>query len=136
MSIPSLTRGRLGLGLALALLPLAGACAPHYGVGVSAGVHVVHHLPRGHVSFLYRGHRHYFDGGRFYRRQGRRYVVVAPPRGAFLPRLPRGGRSYRRGGAEYKEYRGGVVFEREDRGRRKGYRVRGRRDDRRGRGRA
>ncbi|NNF26434.1 MAG: hypothetical protein HKN73_04320 [Gemmatimonadetes bacterium] len=135
MSIPSLTRGRLGLGMALALLLVAAACAPHYGAGVSAGVHVVHHLPRGHVSFVYRGHRHYFDGGRFYRRQGRGYVVVAAPRGAFLPRLPRGGRSYRRGRAEYKEYRG-AVFQRDDRGRRKGYRVRSGRDDRRrGRGR-
>ena len=135
MSIPSLTRGRLGMSVALALLPLAGACAPHYGPGFSAGVHLVHHLPRGHVTFMYQGHRHYFDGGRFYRRHGRRYVVVGAPRGAFLPRLPRGGRSYRRGGAEYKEYRG-AVFQREDRGRRKGYRVRSGRDDRRrGRGR-
>ncbi len=119
--------------MSLALLPAAGACTPHYGPGVSARVHVFHQLPRGHVSFVYGGHRHFFHDGRFYRRHSRGYVVVAPPRGAVLPRLPRGGRSYRRGKAEYKEYRG-VVFERLERGRRGGYRVEGRRrEGRRGR---
>lgn len=120
----------LNAGLvAVALLALSG-CLAYYEPGYGAGVYV-DHVPRGSIVFRYRGHPHYFHDGRFYRRHTRGYAVIDLPRGAVLPRLPRGGRSYRRHGVEYKEYRG-VVYERVERGRERGYKVRGRARGRRG----
>lgn len=120
------------LFLGVVLMVLSGCVSGgHYGRGYSAGF-VVEALPYGYVSFRHGGYPHYFHDGRFYRRHRRGYVVVAPPRGAYLRRLPRGARSYRQGNAEYKEYRG-VVYERSGKGRRSGYRVKGRADRRGGR---
>ena len=130
MSVSQSSRRRVGMGIAVfALFALTG-CHSHYrgDRGWDAGYYAagyVDRLPRGYVTFRYDGRPHYFHDGRFYRRGARGYVVVRPPRGAFLRRLPRGARSYRRGGVEFKEYRG-VEYERVREGRRRGYRVKGR----------
>lgn len=122
---------------ALAALALASAvvstsaCHAHYGAEYSLG-YVTSRLPHGYISLRYDGYPHYFYDGLFYRQHRRGYVVVSPPLGAFLRRLPRGARAYRRGGVEYKEYRG-VEYERVKKGRDRGYRVRGRAGRRGGR---
>ncbi len=45
-------------------------------------------LPGGHREIFYRGARYHFNGGVWYRPQGRRFLVVAPPFGLFVPFLP------------------------------------------------
>jgi hypothetical protein len=45
-------------------------------------------LPRDHRVVVHGGARYYFSGGVWYRPQGPRFVVVAPPFGLFVPFLP------------------------------------------------
>ena len=130
MQMGSNLKRAVGTGAVSLALFVTSGCSAHYGRAYSAGV-VIDYLPHGYVTFHYGGSPHYYYDGYFYRRHRRGYVIVAPPRGVFLRRIPRGARSYRRGGVEYKEYRG-VEYERVGKGRNRGYRVKGRRG-RRGR---
>ena len=45
-------------------------------------------LPRGNREVFYRGARYHFQGGVWYRPEGRRFLIVAPPIGLFVPFLP------------------------------------------------
>lgn len=45
-------------------------------------------LPRDHRAFVYHGNRYFFSGGIWYRPEGPRFVVVAPPFGLVIPFLP------------------------------------------------
>jgi hypothetical protein len=45
-------------------------------------------LPRGHREVFYHNTRYHFQGGVWYRPEGRRFLVVAPPIGLFIPFLP------------------------------------------------
>ena len=45
-------------------------------------------LPGGHRVVFYGNARYYFQGGVWYRPQGRRFVIVAPPFGIIVPVLP------------------------------------------------
>ena len=45
-------------------------------------------LPGGHRVVFYGNARYYFHGGVWYRPQGRRFVIVAPPFGIIVPVLP------------------------------------------------
>ncbi len=45
-------------------------------------------LPSGHRVVFYGNSRYYFHGGVWYRPQGRRFVIAAPPFGMILPFLP------------------------------------------------
>ena len=45
-------------------------------------------LPRGNREVFYRGARYHFQGGVWYRPEGRRFLIVAPPIGLFVPILP------------------------------------------------
>ena len=112
--------GTQGVGEAVALqAAMSGA----------AGV-VITDLPYGYVELYHGGGYYYFHDGYFYRPHRRGYIRVSPPRGAIIPRLPSRARRYRRGRTEYKEYRG-VRYERIRDGRNRGYRVRGKAQNRR-----
>jgi hypothetical protein len=50
--------------------------------------HVITGLPRDHRVVMHGRSRYYFSGGAWYRPQGSRFVVVAPPIGLFVPFLP------------------------------------------------
>ena len=50
--------------------------------------HVIGALPRDHRVVVHGRSRYYFSGGVWYRPQGPRFVVVAPPFGLFVPFLP------------------------------------------------
>ncbi len=50
--------------------------------------HVVNVLPREHRVVVHGGTRFYFSGGVWYRPQGPRFVIAAPPIGLFAPFLP------------------------------------------------
>ncbi len=45
-------------------------------------------LPPGHRVFVYGGHRYFFHDGIWFRPEGARFVVVAPPIGIVVPVLP------------------------------------------------
>jgi hypothetical protein len=45
-------------------------------------------LPIGYLDVFYGNARYYFQGGVWYRPQGRRFVIVAPPFGIIVPVLP------------------------------------------------
>jgi hypothetical protein len=45
-------------------------------------------LPSGHRVVVYGRSRYYFHGGVWYRPEGRRFVIVAPPFGLIVPFLP------------------------------------------------
>jgi hypothetical protein len=45
-------------------------------------------LPSGHRAVVYGRARYYFHGGVWYRPQGRRFAIVAPPFGMIIPFLP------------------------------------------------
>ncbi len=45
-------------------------------------------LPGDHRAAVYGRSRYYFHGGTWYRPQGRRFVVIAPPFGMIIPFLP------------------------------------------------
>jgi len=45
-------------------------------------------LPRGHREVFYHNTRYHFQGGVWYRPEGRRFLIVAPPIGLFVPFLP------------------------------------------------
>jgi hypothetical protein len=45
-------------------------------------------LPRDHRVVVHGGARYYFSGGVWYRPQGKRFAVIAPPIGLFVPFLP------------------------------------------------
>ena len=45
-------------------------------------------LPRGHREVVYHNARYHFYGGVWYRPEGRRFLIVAPPIGLFVPFLP------------------------------------------------
>jgi hypothetical protein len=49
---------------------------------------VIRELPRDNRVVVHGGSRYYFHGGVWYRPQGPRFVIVAPPIGLFLPFLP------------------------------------------------
>ncbi len=49
---------------------------------------VIGALPRDHRVVVHGRSRYYFSGGVWYRPQGPRFVVVAPPFGLFVPFLP------------------------------------------------
>lgn len=132
MSVRRAYRHWMTLSATSAAVVVLSGCFATYGRGYRTGVRV-DHVPRGSIVFEYRGHPHYYHDGRFYRRHDRGYQVIVAPRGAVLPRLPRGGRTYRRHGVEYKEYRG-IRYERVERGGDRGYRVRGKVRGGRGRG--
>ena len=48
----------------------------------------IERLPSGHREVAYRNTRYYFHGGAWYRPEGRRFVIVAPPFGLVVPFLP------------------------------------------------
>ena len=50
--------------------------------------HVIGALPRDHRVVVHGRSRYYFSGGVWYRPQGPRFAVVAPPFGLFVPFLP------------------------------------------------
>ena len=50
--------------------------------------HIIGALPRDHRVVVHGRSRYYFSGGVWYRPQGPRFVVVAPPFGLFVPFLP------------------------------------------------
>jgi hypothetical protein len=50
--------------------------------------HVIGALPRDHRVVVHGGARYYFSGGVWYRPQGPRFAVIAPPIGLFVPFLP------------------------------------------------
>ena len=45
-------------------------------------------LPRDYRTVVYGNAKFYFSGGVWYRPEGRRFVVMAPPIGLFIPFLP------------------------------------------------
>ena len=45
-------------------------------------------LPRGHSVFVHEGVPYYFYGGVWYRAEGPRFLIVAPPIGLIIPFLP------------------------------------------------
>ena len=45
-------------------------------------------LPRGHREVFYHNTRYHFQGGVWYRPEGRLFIIVAPPIGLFVPFLP------------------------------------------------
>jgi hypothetical protein len=49
---------------------------------------VIRALPRDHRVVVHGGARYYFSGGAWYRPQGPRFAIIAPPIGLFLPFLP------------------------------------------------
>jgi hypothetical protein len=49
---------------------------------------VIRALPRDHRVVVHGGARYYFSGGAWYRPQGSRFAIVAPPIGLFVPFLP------------------------------------------------
>ena len=49
---------------------------------------VVGALPRDHRVVVHGGARYYFSGGVWYRPQGKRFAVIVPPIGLFVPFLP------------------------------------------------
>jgi hypothetical protein len=49
---------------------------------------VVASVPRAAIVVRQGDRRYWFNGGVWYRPEGRRYVVIAPPIGAFVPALP------------------------------------------------
>jgi hypothetical protein len=50
--------------------------------------HFVDVLPRGHRAVVFGHSRYYFHEGAWYRPEGRRFVIVAPPFGLLVPFLP------------------------------------------------
>jgi hypothetical protein len=48
----------------------------------------IERMPGGHRVVVYGRTRYYFHGGAWYRPQGRRFVVIAPPFGMVVPFLP------------------------------------------------
>lgn len=75
--------------------------------------HVVPSLPRNHRVVVHGGARYYFSGGAWYRPQGPRFAIVAPPFGLFVPFLPPyyatvwvGGRPYYYANEIYYAHRG------------------------------
>jgi hypothetical protein len=50
--------------------------------------HEIRALPREHRVVVHGGSRYYFHGGVWYRPQGPRFTVIAPPFGLFVPFLP------------------------------------------------
>ena len=75
--------------------------------------HVVRSLPRNHRVVVHGGARYYFSGGAWYRPQGPRFAIVAPPFGLFVPFLPPyyatvwvGGRPYYYANEIYYAHRG------------------------------
>ena len=124
------TAKRLAMtGVVSALALVSSGCYASFGRGYSAGV-VITDLPYGYVELYHGGGYYYFHDGYFYRPHRRGYIRVSPPRGAIIPRLPSRARRYRSGRTEYKEYRG-VRYERIRDGRNRGYRVRGKAQNRR-----
>ncbi len=74
---------------------------------------VVPALPRDHRVVTHGGARYYFHGGVWYRPQGPRFAIVAPPIGLFIPFLPPyyatvwfGGRPYYYANEVYYTHRG------------------------------
>jgi hypothetical protein len=60
----------------------------HHDRSYPARGYAVPALPRDHRVVLHGRSRYYFHGGVWYRPQGPRFVVVAPPFGLFVPFLP------------------------------------------------
>jgi hypothetical protein len=58
-------------------------------------------VPVGGVNVNYRGGRYYFHGGVWFRPEGGRYVVVAPPFGIVVPLLPPAATTVWLGGGNY-----------------------------------
>lgn len=48
----------------------------------------IERLPRGHRVVAYGRSKYYFHGGVWYRPEGRRFVIIAPPIGLIVPFLP------------------------------------------------
>jgi hypothetical protein len=61
----------------------------------------VERLPRGHHEVFYGHSRYYFHEGVWYRPEGRRFVIVAPPFGLVVPFLPLYFTTIRVGGIPY-----------------------------------
>ena len=78
----------------------------HYYPGRGAAMR---ELPRGSVGIGFRDGPYFFNGGVWYRPHGRRYIVVAPPVGIFLPLLPPAYVTLWIGGAPY-YYANGVYY--------------------------
>lgn len=70
---------------------------------------VYDHIPRDHVVVPYRDTRYYFHGGVWYRPEGPRFVVVAPPIGLSVSLLPPYYTTIWVGGAPY-YYADGVYY--------------------------
>ena len=71
--------------------------------------YVAQALPRGSTRIAFHGGSYFFDGGVWYRPNGPRFVVVAPPFGIVLPFLPPAYVTLRIGGAPY-YYANGVYY--------------------------
>ncbi|KEZ72436.1 hypothetical protein C5I_0119520, partial [Pseudomonas syringae pv. syringae FF5] len=50
--------------------------------------YAIDRVPGGYSRIPYRGQDYYYSGGYWYRPQGPRYVVVTPPYGVRVSRLP------------------------------------------------
>ena len=71
----------------------------------------VRHLPPGHRHTNFRGHRYYYNHGRFYRPGPRGYIRVGPPIGAIVAALPINFATLVVGGFTYYSYLG-VYYQR------------------------
>ena len=84
-----------------------GGGGPRYAAPVGRGYSapsrgaMVTSLPRGGVAINHLDHRYWYHGGSWYAPRGPRWIVVAPPFGAYVPFLPGFYSTYWWGGVPY-----------------------------------